>query len=289
MNPVEKFESRFENKITDMLVLIKAPASGAAVVGNMLRPCVEFIASVNTQTGEFSRETGRLEWLIKNKKLRIGWGYDFQQYQICHIRARKNIPIKLEPYMRKSLNNCYKLVKVVRKHVSEPRLDAFKEHVMQPVSIKDSVLGTFKLDREYSWFEGTIDWLGTECNVSLRTDEEDGETAQDAYAHLKKLYENAKEWDERFRLFATDELWELANDWYQGEDEDEDTEEFDEDGEEIHITREEFSRRISIERIMIRPSGNLTLYYDADDMFTDHAIEIDADINGEMKSADIIG
>lgn len=285
MNPVEEFEKRFEDSITDLLVLIKTDVGGAAVVGNMLRPSVEFIASVNTQTGEFSRETGRLEWMIKNRKLRIGWGYHFKRYQIYHIQARKNIPITLEPYMRKTLNNCYMVVRVLGQNVSEPRLDAVRKHIMQPVSIADDALGTFDLDRQFSWFEGTIDWLGTQCRVYLRTDEEDGDTAEHAFAHLRKLYEDRKTWDEKFRLFAADELWELANDWYGC-----DNENLDEDDEDvIHITKEQFFHRISIESITIHPTGSLTLYYDADDMFTDHAIEIDANINGAMKSADIVG
>lgn len=104
------------------------------------------------------------------------------------------------------------------------------------------------LNRQYSWFEGTIDWLGIQCSVSLETDEEDGETAVKAYAHLQELHKNMKERDEKFRRFATGELWELANDWYEDDDED-----------------------------------------DGEDMFTDHAIEIDADINGELKSANIVG
>lgn len=60
-----------------------------------------------------------------------------EQYQICHIQARKCIPVPLEPYMRKTLNNCYMVVKVLEKNASEPRLDALREHVMQPVSIVD--------------------------------------------------------------------------------------------------------------------------------------------------------
>lgn len=287
MDTVKEFEKRFEEKITDLLVLIKEPVGGAAIVDNMLRPSVEFIASVNTQTGEFSRETGRLEWMIKNSKFRIGWGYDFKQYQICHIRARKCIPIPLEPYMRKTLNNCYMVVKVLEKNASEPRLDALRDHVMQPVSIVDDALGTFVLNRQFSWFEGTVDWLDDQCRIYLRTDEEDGETAENAFAHLKKLTENRKEWDDRFRLFAAEDLWKLANEWYECDDEELDEE--DEDADTIYITKEQFFDRISIISITIYPSGRLTLYYDADDMFTDHAIEIDANINGDMKRADIVG
>lgn len=285
MDTVKEFEKRFEPKITDLLVLIKTSVNGAAVLGDMLRPSTEFIASVNMQTGEFSRKPGRLEWMIKNTKFRMGWGFNFKQYQICHIRARKNIPITLEPYMRKSLNNCYMVVEVVEKNASDPRLDALKEHVLQPVLIENAALGTFTLDRTYSWFEGTVDWLGIKCLVYLQTDEEDGETAEKAHAYLQELYQNRNAWDERFRDFAAEQLWELANEWYDGEDEDYE----DEDADIIHITRVAFSDRISIGSITIYPSGSLMLYYYDDDMFAGHSIEIDGNMDGTLRRADIVG
>lgn len=285
MDPVKEFEKRFEPEVTDLLVLIKTSVDGAAVTGDMLRPSTEFLASVNMQTGEFSRETGRLEWLIKNTKLRMGWGYNFKQYQICHIRARKNIPITLKPHMRKSLNNCYMVVGIVEKNASDPRLDALKEHLLQPVSIEDASLGTFTLDRKYSCFEGTIDWLGTTCNVFMQPDEEDGETAEKAHAYLRELHKNIGEWDKKFRNFATEQLWELANEWYEGEDEEYE----DEDADIIHITKEAFYNRISIQSIIIHPSGNLTIHYYDDDIFAGHSIELDGSINGTLKRADIVG
>lgn len=286
MNTIEEFEKRFEPEISDLIVLIKTSVNGAAVAGDMLRPSVEFIASVIPQTGEFSREPGRLEWLIKNSKLRTGWGFHFKQYQICRIRARKNIPITLEPYMLKTLNNCYMVLKIVEKNVSEPRLEALKNHLMQLVSIEDPVLGRFVLERQYSCFEGTLDWLGTGCRINLLTDERDGDTAEKAYAHLKKLYGSRKEWDEKFRHFAAEQFWELANEWYDGDDIDEDE---DKDADIIYITKEDFIRRIALMNIAISAEGNLTLYYDDGDMFAGHAIEIDANIDGSMKRADIVG
>lgn len=288
MDTVKEFEKRFEPEITDLLVLIKTSVNGAAGSGDMLYPSTEFIASVNMQTGEFSRKPGRLEWQIKNTKFRMGWGFNFKQYQICHIRARKNIPITLEPYMRKTLNNCYMVVEVVEKNASEPRLDALKEHVLQPVLIEDAALGTFTLDRTYSWFEGIVDWLGIKCLAYLRTDEEDGETAEKAHLYLQELYKNRKEWDEKFRDFATEQLWELANEWYDGEDEYYEDEE-DEDADIIYITKEAFSGRISIESITIYSSGSLTLYYYDDDMFAGHAIEIDGNMDDTLRRADIVG
>ena len=55
------------------------------------------------------------------------------------------------------------------------------------------------------------------------------------------------------------------------------------------IQRDEFLRRLSIASIEIYEEGSITVYYDADEMFTDHAIVIYAEIDGKISSADIIG
>jgi len=123
---------------------------------------------------------------------------------------------------------------------------------------------------------GTADWRGTKCNVYLITDEENGETAEKAYA-----YQDREVWDDKFRQFSADELLELANDWYEYSDDDFDVE--------MPIQRDEFLRRLSIASIEIYEEGSITVYYDADEMFTDHAIVIYAEIDGKISSADIIG
>ena len=288
MNPMQEFEKCFNSEITDMLVLIKNSVRGGPIKDNMERTSVDFIAYVNIQTGEVSPEAGRLEWMLDRETTKTGWGYDFEPFQIYHIKARKNIPVPPEPCMFKTINNSYMVVEVLEENVFDSRLDAIKEHAIKPVTIEDKSLGTFVLNRRFSWFEGTVDWLGTECDVSLENDEENEETAKNAYAHLQKLYGNLKEWDEKFRLFAAKELLELANVWYEDEYLDED-EESDDSANEIHITEEEFLRRISVESIIITPDGELTLFYKDDDMFAGHAIQIIADMDGEISRAQIWG
>jgi len=128
---------------------------------------------------------------------------------------------------------------------------------------------------------GTADWRGTKCNVYLITDEENGETAEKAYAYFQTLYQDREVWDDKFRQFSADELLELANDWYEYSDDDFDVE--------MPIQRDEFLRRLSIASIEIYEEGSITVYYDADEMFTDHAIVIYAEIDGKISSADIIG
>lgn len=280
----KKFEQRFGEEVIDMLILTKETVIGACVVGDMLQPSLEFTASVDLRTGELSTQKGRLEWMIKNERSRdVLWGYDFKQFQIYHIKARKNIPVQPAPHMMEVMNNCYMLIEVVEENVSEPRLNELKAHLETPVTIEDELLGKFELDRQFSWFSGNIDWLGDECSVSLETDEEDGETANKAFEVLKQLYGSLREWDNKLRTFAAAQLTDLANDWLD-EDIDEDS------GEEpAEITEKDFADRIFIGELTISPDGDLTLYYNDDDMFYGHVILIDANINGEISDANIAG
>ena len=55
-----------------------------------------------------------------------------------------------------------------------------------------------------------------------------------------------------------------GNDWYEYSDDDFDVE--------MPIQRDEFLRRLSIASIEVYEEGSITVYYDADEMFTDHAI-----------------
>ena len=68
------FEKEFETEEYEMLVLMEASCKGAAVIEDMLRPAVNFLASVDLRTGQLFREKGRMEWLIKNDNRRNGWG-----------------------------------------------------------------------------------------------------------------------------------------------------------------------------------------------------------------------
>ena len=270
MNIVKKFESKYDTTITELLVLTNQRVSSGHKEHDMIVPSLDFVASVNLETGELSQERGILQWMIPGAPWK-GWGFDFEQFQIYRIRVRKH----------KKLKEYYLLLDILEENVSDPQLNPIKEHVSTPVTIEDSTLGTFLLEREYSWFVGTADWRGTKCNVYLITDEENGESAEKAYAHFQTLYRDREVWDDKFRQFSADELLELANDWYEYSDDDFDVE--------MPIQRDEFLRRLSIASIEGYEEGSITVYYDADEMFTDHAIVIYAKIDGTISSADIIG
>lgn len=127
-------------------------------------------------------------------------------------------------------------------------------------------------------FEGCIDWDGREVTVFLETDTEDGDSADKAVEALSKLNENLSECDMQYRSYAAGQLTQLANEWQQEEDD-----------EAEEISEEIFAKRIKISEVTISSEGELTLYYNDDDMFWGHAIEILVDADGSITSADIVG
>ncbi len=272
------FEKEFETEEYEMLILVQSSCKGAAIIKDMLKPSVDFLASIDLRTGQFFHEKGRVEWLIKNDNKRKGWGYEFEQFGIYRVAVRKCIPQKLQPYQVQYINNRYMLISVLGENASNEKLEALKEYYTKPISMENE-LGSFVLDREFSWFEGIVNWNGTEANVYLETDEEDGDTAEQAMKVLKKVVDNIVDNDTKYREFAAQELTELANEWMDESDEI--------DAEEI--TKEIFAKRMEISEITVSPDGSLSLFYNDDDMFLGHAIEIEIEPNGEIISANIAG
>ena len=272
------FEKEFETEEYEMLILVQASCGGAVCIKDMLKPSVDFLASIDLRTGQLFHEKGCIEWLIKENNKRKGWGYEFEQYGIYRVAVRKCIPQKLQPYQLQYMNNRYMLIGVLEENASNEKLEALKEHYSKPVSMKNE-LGSFILDREFSWFEGSINWNGVDANVYLETDEEDGDTAEQAMTVLKSVIDNIMDNDTKYREFAAQELTGLANEWLSESDE----------GEEEEITQETFAKRMEISEVTVSPDGSLTLLYYDDDMFWGHVIEIMVEPNGEISSANIAG
>lgn len=278
MSAQSDFEKEFETEEYEMLILVQASCGGAAIIEDMLKPSVDFLASVDLRTGQFSHEKGRVEWLIEDNSKRKGWGYEFEQFGIYRIAVRKCIPRELQPYPAQHIYNRYRLVNVLEENASNEQLGALQEHYSKPVSMENE-LGSFVLDREFSWFEGIVNWNGVEANAYLETDEEDGDTAEQAVKVLNRVIDAIVDNDTKYREFAAKELTELAHEWM---DESEET-----DAEEI--TKEVFARRMEISEITVSPEGRLSLFYNDDDMFWGHAIEVVVEPNGEIVSAHIAG
>lgn len=158
---------------------------------------------------------------------------------------------------------------------TDSKLEKLKEKYLKPIYIEDSEIGKLTLNREYSWFEGNIDWLGYNCEVQLETDRDGGKSANRAFAHLKSLYADIVAWDAKFRKFAAAELIEAVSEWSMN-------------GEKI--TEKQFADIIYISELSINPRGEITAYYVEDkDILGGHAIEISAAIKGKLEYASLVG
>lgn len=279
MSAKTDFEAEFEREETEMLVLMKRGCGGAAVYQDMLKPSVDFLVSVDVKTGACAKNTGRIEWLLKNDRDRKGWGYDFKQFGIYRVKVRKCIPKKLEPCQMEILNNRYMLVEVLEEGTKNAWLEEQQKYYEMPVTIENE-LGIFALDREFSWFEWEADKNGVSILVYMETDEEDGDTAETAMRMALEFFTDFEKQDKKYRAFAAGQLTGLANDWLEEDDSEDKPDE---------ITKDMFAERIEISEITFHSNGELTLYYGDDDMFWGHSIEITCDVSGDPESANIAG
>lgn len=274
MSVKEKFEKEFYDEDIEMLVLMKSGCNG-----DMLKPSVDFLASIDLKTGVLSKTVGRIEWMIKSDKDRKGWGYDFQQFGIYHVKVKKCIPQKLKPYQMELLNNRYMLIDIVEENVKNLELEKLQDYYSTPIIIKND-LGTFELNREFSCFEGQVEFDNIEILVLIETDEEDGESARNAMAALFDFSNHFKDLDQQYRMFAAKELTESANEWLEADDNEEKLD---------VITEEIFMNRIQISEITATSNGELVLYYNDDDMFWGHIIEINIDESRNPIEVSIAG
>ena len=278
-----KYEKRYEEQMRELLVLTGEYVRGAGRVAEGLwSPSADILGYVDLETGETVESEGYLSWLAREED-KDGWIYHLKDLTIYHIKCRKIKPEKVMKNAQPRFFNHFMLTEVVERGVENPALSKLLEKYKEVVVIEDGDCGTFTLERHFNWFAGTVDWLGEDCHVTLECDEENGTTADRALAQFKNIYANLKEWDQKFRAFASEKLTELANDWQdEGYD--------DEDGEALAaITEESFAGRIAISEFSIDAEGDYEVYYDDDDMFGDHVIIVNGSVDGGMEDAHIAG
>lgn len=270
LNPAEEFLQEFETSEEELTVLLKAFSKGGGVKGDYIFPVAAFMAYIDNKSGEIIQEEGTLHWVIPRSA--NDYVHDFKDYGIYRVLVRKCKP-DMTNFLGKPYKNRYHIVKIIRKNLKEPRLEAIREEYLKPVSIEDKA-GTFCLDRKYNWFEGKIDWLGSSQRVLLDKDES-SDTAEKALKTLHRFLEDVEKWDKTLRTFAAAQLTELANDW--------------QDGETPEITEEEFAERIGAPDFHISNDGDFEAEYNDDDMFYGHWVVVYGSADGGLKEANIEG
>ncbi len=284
----KKYEKRYEEQTREMLVLTGEYVGGAGSVAQGLwSPSADILGYVDMETGEMAEGEGSLNWLAREED-KDGWIFHLNDLTIYHVKCRKIKPEQVMKGAQPRFFNNFMLTEVLEREVENAALSQLLENYNEVIAIEDEDCGTFTLERHFSWFAGTVDWLGEECRVTLECDEENGTTADQALAQFKKLYANLETWDQNFRNYAAEELAETANDW-QGEECYEEEEEGEDANSLAKITKEDFAKRIVISEFSIYAEGDYEAYYEDDDMFFGHVIIVNGSVDGEIEDAYIAG
>ncbi len=153
-------------------------------------------------------------------------------------------------------------------------LRAIATELRRPVTFEDRDLGTLTLDRQYGWFEGSGNWLGT--SIKLYLSAESIETAKARVGEAKCVFRDAKRLDASIRSSIAKKLYKVCQNWS------------DEAGETVP-TRVQFMSRLEFDSITCKPDGGTEFILNDGDLFFGHAIQVSADQRGRIDRVDLFG
>lgn len=264
-------KSRFQSRFTDNVIEIAAVTGmlgvGAGKAGKdiMWTASIELIAWRSLSSNES----------VNIKEVRLQWLVDDEEWRKSKDILEKNTVVRLQVRMSE---NSMMLVKILDKEYRDDELEAILQNSMKPIFYKDELLGEFELDKSVKLFVKRISWASEEGNLYFDWDE-DKNTMESALETAYTLFKDQDEWNKKIRMYASEELVDLANDWLQDNDE----AEIDE------ITNEMFIDSMKLDSISVLPDGNFEVYFFDGDMFWGHSIIVSGNVNGDMFSAEIAG
>ncbi|MFO1442407.1 DUF2262 domain-containing protein [Bacillus sp. Bva_UNVM-123] len=262
-----RFENRFTENVIEIAAVTGASGTGAGRAGGdiMWNASIDLIAWRNLHNNEpIIIEEMRLEWLVDDK-----------EWEKSRELLQKNTVVRLQ--VRKSENSMM-LVKVLEANYQDDELELILQDSLKPVFYHDEILGKFELDKSIKLFEKEISWAGEEGTLYFDWDEDEN-TMKSALKTAYTLFNEQDDWNRKIRMFASEELVDLANDWLQDNDEAEIEE----------ITKEMFVNFMELSSISVYPDGEFEIFFFDGDMFWGHSIIVDGNINGEISSAHIAG
>ncbi|WP_458110202.1 DUF2262 domain-containing protein [Bacillus zhangzhouensis] len=261
---INAFEKRFSAEIVDIIAVTGPTGVGAGKAGkeSLWTASIPLIAW--KEKGHITTEKVRLCWLTDEEGLREKQA-QLHKESIVTLQVRKGA-------------GEFMLVSLIDTDTEERELQEILEEAQKPVFYHDDKLGTFELVKGLDLFETTIQWGNQECLLYFNLEEDEGIT--DAIQTARRLVQEQTKWDSSIKSFAANKLIELAKDWQEQDDSDENQEE---------ITHDQFINRISLESLQAYPNGEFEAYYHDGDLFWGHVILITGNIDGTFKDAHIAG
>ena len=273
-NIVEKIE-----KEKEIIVLINSKGTFASKITSenesSLVANVELIAYIDCMTNELIKSNSKVEWPITTEDINKNFIYNIEKYHIYHLKVKE-----LDP-------NNFLLVDVLERDLENQLLKETLKECEQKAAIviEEPDLGKFTLDKNLKAFISQMDWLNPkkQINVSLNIDENSRLKALEKvggfFNTLEKLVANKKEWDKKLKIYAAENLIDLANELRKNL---KGMFKF------IKIWKCRFIGKIELINLDINPNGEFIATFDDKKLFVGHKIIINGNINGELLNSVIV-
>lgn len=273
-NIVEKIE-----KEKEIIVLINSKGTFASKITSenesSLVANVELIAYIDCMTNELIKSNSKVEWPITTEDINKNFIYNIEKYHIYHLKVKE-----LEP-------NNFLLVDVLERDLENQLLKETLKECEQKAAIviEEPDLGKFTLDKNLKAFISQMDWLNPkkQINVSLNIGENSRIKALEKvgafFNTLEKLVANKKEWDKKLKIYAAENLIDLANELRKNL---KGMFKF------IKIWKWRFIGKIELINLDINPNGEFIATFDDKKLFVGHKIIINGNINGELLNSVIV-
>lgn len=271
------FNETFDQEVKEVMVLTE-DNMGAGKSGNnqMWTVNISILAYIDLETGELVEGKKVLQWLVNDEQCHSREKiFNLQKETMYKLKVRESLPFTNEfTHQLMERGRWLMVVDVVERDCQESRLNDILKEYQKEVIIQPYGCEELQLDKSLGLFSGFGEWNGTECDISLESDEAQ-ETANEAVATLEKLLKDCPSWDQKARQYASEHLTDLANDWAEEED--------------SEITQEDFKQRLEICEVSVSTEGRFELYYNDDDMFLGHVIIVSGHIEKGFDDAYIAG
>jgi|GEM_PF-3662931 len=192
----------------------------------------------------------RLEMLFKDKDA-VAPDHTIQPYGIVHVRA------KLAQYADDETRGI--LEEIVSSKTNDTELELLAKDYKEPLIVHDANFGTLKYDRACGHFYGErkrkrkVVQLGIGVSNPMKINK--------GLSLLNSIWDNLANLDKRARSYACDDLLETLNQsWIEEGDR--------------PISERRFIKRLLLTEISISRCDSFSLYYDDDDMFWGHVVEV---------------
>lgn len=279
---LEDYYKNYETKPQEISVILRKDvdysdmASGRPYgISHIAR---SFIVARYADSGKASMTSGILEIPYDNKNFSSNLKLKLKAGKIIRILVRKSIS--------DDSVNTYMLEKVLATDVKDDELKELQEYALTPT--KWHIEGEDDFDIKDGEATGIILWdpedSNTEVGVSLACDPDNMRTATLATEHFMKILGDKKAFEEAVYAVVADDTadddgmirtWEA--DWGDKEEE------------ETILTKDAFKKRLGIISIMLSSDGSGSVLVSLDEMFTDHAYNVDIIADGVYEAHGLIG